>query len=694
MRKTRLPVLVALLILTTAITAQQAPSADVAFKAAMHREVVEGNLPAAIDEYKAIIARFPNDRIVGAKALVQLGGCYEKLGQADARKTYEQVIRDYADQGDAAAQARARLTALAGTSDAPSGSTMTVRRVWDGRKANYLGGVSPDGRYLSFDDQDTGDLAIHDLATGLDRRLTNNTSARSNGAVGSSVPSPDGKSIAYSWYDWNRSVELRIIGLDGSTPRTLRTAGADVDEEPVAWSPDGTQLLIESGKPDGTTDMMLVTVADGSAKLLKAPGADDRVRGGEFSRDGRYIAWTVKDGLSLVEVQTGREYLLVPDLSPHGVMGWTPDGRHILFHSERSGSPDVWRVAAADGKAVGEPELVKKGYYGNRALGFTREGAFYYGVRTPTRDVYVAELGTSGGKLAVPPQPVSRRWSGVSGNPDWSPDGRFLAYLRNQTQDSSFPSFIVIRSTSTGEERELRVVGMTSLGLALRWTPDGKAVVVSAFEPGKGRSLVRVDVQTGQATPVTPRSLGPFPRFDLSPDGKTIFYIYAPEGSGSQPPQLLARDLQSGRETEILRKPGLIYVSVSPDGQRVVVGAQENRAIVLRVMPATGGPLRELITNRVEGTSYRVCSWTPDGRYVIFATNPKGSAPIENVQMWRVAAEGGEPQRLDVGVDSPYYLRVHPDGRHVAVGTWSVATEIYVMEHFLPKAAAPTARAK
>jgi hypothetical protein len=52
--------------------------------------------------------------------------------------------------------------------------------------------------------------------------------------------------------------------------------------------------------------------------------------------------------------------------------------------------------------------------------------------------------------------------------------------------------------------------------------------------------------------------------------------------------------------------------------------------------------------------------------------------------MWRVVAEGGEPQRLDVGVDAPYYLRVHPDGRRVAIGTWAITTEIWVMENFLP----------
>ena len=35
------------------------------------------------------------------------------------------------------------------------------------------GSVSPDGRYLSFTDSTTGDLAVHDLETGENRRLTN-----------------------------------------------------------------------------------------------------------------------------------------------------------------------------------------------------------------------------------------------------------------------------------------------------------------------------------------------------------------------------------------------------------------------------------------------------------------------------------------------------------------------------------------
>ena len=661
---------------------QQSDRPDQQLQSAINKEVVEGDLKGAIELYKKIAALPGASRATVATALLRMGQCHEKMGNAEARAAYEQVVRDYADQAEIVAQARARLAALAGTSGAAGGSTMAVRRVWAGPKVDSvsMGKVSPDGRFVTFTDWGTGDLAIHDLTTGQDRRIT------SNGPYGTSeefaefsVPSPDSRQIACNWYNSNGSYDLRIIGLDGSKPRVVRAAGDGVsDLYPLAWSPDGRHLLTEFVKIDGTRDMMLVAVADGSTKLLRAMGANPSP-GGVFSPDGRYIAWAAKDGISLVELQTGKEYPLVPDLAQHSVLGWAPDGRYILFSSERSGSEDMWLVAVADGKP-GEPELVKKGYSGY-ALGFTRAGAFYYGVSNVARDVHIAEWDPASGSLVTPLQPVSRRWSGVSRNPDWSPDGKALAYVRSPTM---YDSFIVIRSTSTGEERELQV-GKMRIGLGLRWAPDGKAVVVPAFESGKGWDLMRVDVQSGQATSLLPlgRS-GNLPRFDLSPDGKTLFYVKYPPAPSTSQPQLLARDLQSARETEIIQKAGLNWVSVSPDGKRLVIGVQEDRSLVLRILPATGGEVREVVRIGADEANYRVwTSWTPDGRHLVFAKGQKGRA-TRNVQVWRVAAEGGEPQRLGLTVDELWWLRLHPDGRRVAIGTWKTSPEVWVMENFLP----------
>jgi tetratricopeptide (TPR) repeat protein len=76
-------------------------------EAAKKVESVDGDLKGAIERYKTLAQN--NDRAVAARALVRLAECYRKLGEADARAVYERVVREFADQVESAAAARARL---------------------------------------------------------------------------------------------------------------------------------------------------------------------------------------------------------------------------------------------------------------------------------------------------------------------------------------------------------------------------------------------------------------------------------------------------------------------------------------------------------------------------------------------------------------------------------------------------------
>jgi Tol biopolymer transport system component len=655
--------------------------AEVALQAAIKTETVDGDLRSAIEQYKKIAALPGAGRATVATALLRMGGCYEKLGKADtqeARKAYEQVVRDYSDQAGAAAEARAKLAALAGTGGKSGSSTLTVRRVFS--RVDVTGKVSADGRFLSFTDWAGGNVAIRDLATGQTRLLTDKGSlAASGGFAEPSMPSPDGKSVAFAW-NTGSSRNLYVVGLDGSEPRVLRAAGNGVLHAlPVAWSPDGKQLLAEFVKTDSTRDMMLVAVADGSAKLLKAIGKDQSP-GGEFSPDGRCIAWTTKEGISLFDLQTRTESPLVLDRSNPSVLGWAPDGRHILFSSERAGSVDAWLVAVAGGKAQGEAVLVRKNW-GNLPMGFTRSGAFYYAVINNVWDVQIAELDPASGNAVSPSQQAFRRGNTRAG--EWSPDGRWLAAI-----DAREPMrAVIVRSVDTGEERELEVGERTIMNGGLRWTPDGKAVVVPASEPGKGEGLILIDVQTGQVTSLMPfPALGGWPRFEFSRDGNTVFYVRPPVPSAAEAARLVSHDLQSGHETDIVQKPGLIWGTVSPDGQRVAINTISDKSWNLLVEPASGGEFRELVKVDIEkevpfGGSP---SWTSDSRYIVFLKGAKGNYPRQ-WQVWRVAAEGGEPQRIgQIAARQLVGFRLHPDGRRIALSDIKVDLEVWVMENFLP----------
>jgi Tol biopolymer transport system component len=248
----------------------------------------------------------------------------------------------------------------------------------------------------------------------------------------------------------------------------------------------------------------------------------------------------------------------------------------------------------------------------------------------------------------------------------------------------------------TGEERELRL-GDKTIGMGgLRWTPDGKAIVVPASGAWKGMNLLRVDVQTGQATSLMPTpALGGWPRFELSRDGNRVFYVRPPAQPGGGE-RLVAHDLRSGQETTVVEKRGLYAGVVSPEGQRLLLGVNESGTQSLLVMPLAGGEARELV--RIDGEKetpfWGSPSWTPDGHHIVFLKGVKGKA--RQWQLWRVAVEGGEPQRLGLNIASQLLgVRLHPDGRRVAISDIKVDLEIWVMENFLPKpAAAPAARAK
>src|SRR5713226_9744000 len=184
-----LMVLAGLLAAPLAI-AQKDDQAEVLMQAAHQKQLVEGQLEEAIQLYNSILAKYSGNRAVAAKALVQMGQCYEKLGNTEARKAYEHVLRDYADQNEAAAQARARLAVLSGDVASRS-SEMVTRRVWAGSDVEAGVSLSPDGRYLSYADWETGDLALRDLVTGKTRRLTNEGSSVDD--IRLSAISPDGK---------------------------------------------------------------------------------------------------------------------------------------------------------------------------------------------------------------------------------------------------------------------------------------------------------------------------------------------------------------------------------------------------------------------------------------------------------------------------------------------------------------------
>ena len=91
--------------------------------------------------------------------------------------------------------------------------------------------------------------------------------------------------------------------------------------------------------------------------------------------------------------------------------------------------------------------------------------------------------------------------------------------------------------------------------------------------------------------------------------------------------------------------------AISPDGKTVAFVYQGDIFIV----PSTGGEAVQLTTNPAHDTEPR---WSPDGKYVIFASYREGQKDL-----WAVSIEGGSPARLTDygGAQTPY--AVSKDGK-------------------------------
>ena len=557
---------------------------------------------------------------------------------------------------------------------------IVVRRVWAGAAdPHFMGAPSPNGKYLTYVDWETGDLAVHELATGKNRRLTNE--GWEKGRHTYSIFSPDSKYVACRWRGRD-SGGLRIIGLDGSERRFIKHPEGITILRPTNWSTDGKHILALGGAMwDDSVDafkfskILFVSVEDGDARVLKTIERPGQFRM-SLSPDGRYVAYSFppadnsgKGDIWVFGTDGGPEIQLVEHPADDFVLAWSPDGNRIVFASDRTGTMGIWAIDVSDGKAQGAPQLLKSEIDQGHPMGFSQDGSYYYGTFSGGSNVYTATFDPEKGDLSVKPVIAVRRYEGSNWAPDWSPDGRYLACL--SSGPGAAPRF-VIQSMETGEVREITPELKEFNVHSLRWSADGRSLLGSGSPTNLPWGALQIDVKTGEVTTI---AQGPAFAPESAPDGKAFFYVRNVRDGG----QIVRHDPATGEEKELYSAPGVISKpALSPDGREFAFF--ESGA--LKVLPATGGEPRELA--KVEDIA--TIAWTRDGRYLLYGE----ASGDKTTELWRIAAEGGEPQKLDLAMRGLGHLRFHPDGRRVTfcANPQGEKSEVWVMENFLPESKA------
>jgi Tol biopolymer transport system component len=723
--------------------------AEVALQAAIKKEMVDGDLKGAIEQYMKIAQS--GNRAAAARALVRMGQCQERLGEAEARKAYEKVVREYADQTEAAAEARARLVALGSPGGDPrlareagESATLIFRKIeFAGQGRTHLARLSPDGSkvlYVDMKDKETRDsLWLEELPAGPEKRLVEGVTA---GNILFFVWSPDGRKIAYK----QGRGEIRVIDADGGELRTLwATADQRNSVYPMDWSRDGQNILVATeNEADRTMQLALLPSSGGEPRTVLTQPLNEWAPYPRFSPDGRFIVGskTTKGNSDVYiwSVDGGQAIRLVEHPARDESPLWSPDGRWIVFVSDRDKTKDLWAVPMQGSNAAGAPVPIKRNLgKGAWVTDFTQNGTLTMLMvgEGATNDLFVLPVDPLTGEARGQFVPFAK-YPTDHFMPRWSPDGKCVAYT-SRKGEISLPRIYV----SSGSEKEDEEMPAPNYFVGnVEWSRGGQSLIFPGLDPEGRSGLYRISMngfgiellQPGGKRGVgyagafvnlrwLPRAnrfsvdrlgdknkIGEIYTMDAdgknvqlatdkisadvwtwpSPNGKYVAYV---EGRRLK---LWSMEEDKPLSTLVQFPEGKAYEGPawSPDGYQVAFKDQQQ----LKVVTLPEGTSRVLLQ---AGTNTEIgevpwaggLAWSPDGRTIAYSLQDISKSSKPRSELWAVPAAGGAPRKVaDAPVSHPRLSEIiwHPSGARILAGGGPEKTqprtyEHWAMENFLPK---------
>jgi len=584
---------------------------------------------------------------------------------------------------------------------------LLIRKALANTDIEPLGTPSPDGRYISFIDwKSGGNVCILNLETNERRCLTDFKDPNEQAYYSSW--SPDGKQIAYFWWRYDKDqYNLSIADVNKAESRVLFISDKNNWIELGNWSSDGKYIFATlSLRDEPKSQIIRISAADGTIKVLKT--CEESYTGGKpyVSPDGRFLAYDLPDknasgnsDIFLLSLENGQENPLIKHPAYDYMLGWTPDGKAILFASDRRGTVDAMIIAVEDGKPAGNPKPVKQNIGPVVPMGFTQDGSFYYGQWPGARNIFSAEINIDEGKLLSKPTLLVQRFEGRNYSPDYSSDGKYLAYIsvRGVLKKGHPGPILCIRNLETDEENEIIPDPEIWGGISdPQWSLDDQSIALACENKDGYSRIFEYDIQTREFTPLVTGSDDELPDTEYayplwSRDGKSIYYLQL--SPSSQISYIKVRNISTGVDKELFRYSSndfmdrLFNISLSPDGKWLAaINRGKNR--IVRLISTDDGKTRVIHTFESSGGYPYSQVWSKDGKYIIFPYPKHLRQEAREWNLMRIPFEGGESILIEMNIHGVVSPSLHPDGRTLSF--WSAGyslpeINIWEMKNFLPE---------
>lgn len=409
----------------------------------------------------------------------------------------------------------------------------------------------------------------------------------------------------------------------------------------AALSPDGKFIAYSAGEA-GSQSIWLKNIAAGSEKQITLSTEHNSFNSLAFSPDGNYLFYGSKGMLFRLPVLGDTPTRVLSDFG--GEIAFSPDGRQFAYiaYPPENRETAALMIADTDGNDRKTAAVSSRPRLFLRSAAWSPDGKFIACVAlSADGHQEIAAISVADGSVTAVPSP---RWNTVM-RIAWKPDGQSLLAVAEESGDLLNQIWSV--PFSRGEARRVTGDGYNYQNVAV--AADGRSIAAVRSEQSAHLWLM----PAGDRQQIKQITTG-FGKYDgvfalhWKPDGKIIF-ANAPSGRAA-----LWQSNEDGSDPKRLAAD-VTGAAISPDGRFAIFQDSDESGTGLFKMD-----LEESTRTRLTSGTDDHPAISPDGRSVVFTRFG------QDVALWKVAMEGGEPQKITNFAGYPTASVFSPDGSMIA----------------------------